>query len=113
MASSCWRVSWLTGLDGFHNDGQGVIRYNYLLHFLFGGFQFHLFAEFDGTEAIAISVVLSIRAEIPTPVPPPVTVTRRSGIIFHEKLSAVSCDTGNTVSLPFDALRGNIQTTSQ
>ena len=51
-------------------------------------------------EAIAMSVVLSIKAEIPTPVPPPVTVTRASGCWFINR-SAVCCATGSTVSLPF------------
>ena len=48
---------------------------------------------------MAISVVPSNRAEIPTPVPPPVTVTRASGLRAIN-LSAVCCATGSTVSLP-------------
>ena len=50
-------------------------------------------------EAMAMSVVWSSRAEIPTPVPPPVTVTRADGFKIIKR-SAVCCAMGSTVSLP-------------
>lgn len=50
-------------------------------------------------EAMAMSVVWSSRAEIPTPVPPPVTVTRAEGFRVIKR-SAVCCAMGSTVSLP-------------
>lgn len=48
---------------------------------------------------MAISVVPSIMAEIPTPLPPPVTVTAAPGYSFIN-VSAHSWVRGRTVSLP-------------
>lgn len=50
-------------------------------------------------EAMARSVVPSMSAEIPTPLPPPVTVMVACGFSFIY-ISASSCVSGNTVSLP-------------
>jgi len=51
-------------------------------------------------EAIAISVVPSIKAEIPTPEPPPVTVILAALFLFM-KFSASVWVRGKQVSLPF------------
>jgi len=50
-------------------------------------------------EAWAMSVVPSIRAEMPTPLPPPVTVTVADGLTFMYS-SASFWERGRTVSEP-------------
>lgn len=58
-------------------------------------------------EAMARSVVPSIRADIPTPLPPPVTVTDAVGLVFMY-ISESSCDRGRTVSLPLIRCADNV-----
>jgi hypothetical protein len=45
-------------------------------------------------------MAIIIRAVMPAPLPPPVTVTERTGFVFTN-FPAASCDKGNLVSEPF------------
>ena len=69
-----------------YNDGQGIIRYDYLLHFLFGGFQFHLFAEFDGTGSHSDICRVVHQGGNPHSGSPAGDGYPPVGIIFHENL---------------------------
>ena len=79
MASSCSRVRLSTGFEGFTTTARASYATMTSLASSPISANFIFSLNLISREAIAMSVVFSGRAEIPTPLPPPVTMTSAPG----------------------------------